>query len=84
MNIVFWVGILAAVLTTSAFVPQVIKAAKTKETKDISLWMYILLLLGLALWVIYGVACRSLPVIFANSVTLLLCVYLLCLKIKYG
>ncbi|OGC06468.1 hypothetical protein A2526_06035 [candidate division WOR-1 bacterium RIFOXYD2_FULL_36_8] len=84
MNYIFWIGIVAAVLTTSAFLPQVIKAYKTKHTKDISFMMCIVLSVGLILWLVYGILLFSLPIILANSVTLLLIGYLIYLKIKYG
>lgn len=84
MDFIFLVGILAAILTTAAFVPQVIKAHRSKHTQDLSLSMYILFAMGITLWIIYGLSLRSLPVIAANSVTLILSLYLIFLKLKYG
>ena len=84
MNISFVIGSLAATLTTVAFLPQVIKAHQSKHTKDLSLIMYVLTSAGLLLWLIYGLFLMSLPIILANSVTLILCLYLLFLKNKYG
>ncbi|MDD5593335.1 MAG: SemiSWEET transporter [Candidatus Margulisbacteria bacterium] len=78
------IGSLAATLTTVAFLPQVIKAHETKHTKDLSLIMYVLLAIGLVLWTVYGLFLASLPIILANTVTLVLCFYLLYLKAKYG
>ena len=84
MDFALIVGMSAASLTTVAFLPQVIKAVKSKETKDLSLLMYLVLSLGLILWLYYGILLNSLPVILANSVTLSFCFYLIYLKRKYG
>lgn len=83
-HITTYIGIIAAILTTAAFFPQVIKVYQTKHTKDLSLWMYIAFSCGLLLWVVYGISLNSWPIIIANIITLLLSLYLLVLKIKYG
>ncbi|PRX56548.1 SemiSWEET family sugar transporter [Flagellimonas meridianipacifica] len=77
------VGLVAATLTTSAFVPQVYKAFKNKSTKDVSLTMYTVFLAGTILWLIYGINIQSLSVILANGITSLLAILMLMLKIKY-
>ncbi|MDD4179011.1 MAG: SemiSWEET transporter [Candidatus Margulisbacteria bacterium] len=84
MDPIFIVGITAATLTTAAFLPQVAKAHQSRHTKDLSLSMFIVLAIGVSLWIVYGVALGSIPVIAANSVTLCLMLYLVYLKIKYG
>lgn len=78
------VGLAAGIFTTISFLPQVIKAWKTKSTKDISIGMYIVLGLGLLLWVIYGLGINSTPIILTNAIGLLLTLLVLLLKIKYG
>jgi MtN3 and saliva related transmembrane protein len=78
------IGLIAASLTTGALLPQVIKAHTTRHTKDISLAMFVLSALGVALWIVYGVASRIMPVILANSLTLGLMLYIIYLKVKYG
>ncbi|MFC1568315.1 SemiSWEET family sugar transporter [Candidatus Margulisiibacteriota bacterium] len=78
------IGIIAACLTTAAFVPQVVKAHISKQTKDISLVMCVLLAAGVALWTIYGIFLRFIPIIAANSIILVLSLYLIFLKRKYG
>jgi len=83
MDIMFIIGMFAAILTTSAFLPQVIKAHRSKHTKDLSLEMFVVFSIGLILWIVYGVILWSLPIILANSITLLLCAYLIILKIKF-
>lgn len=76
-------GLIAATLTTTAFVPQVYKAWKDKSTRDISLVMYLVLCIGLVLWMIYGVLIQSLPVILANAITFLLVGAMVLLKIRH-
>jgi MtN3 and saliva related transmembrane protein len=84
MNMILITGSVAAALTTVAFLPQVVKTHRTRQTKDLSLVMYLLLACGLVLWTVYGFFLNALPVILANSVTLFLCGYILFLKIRHG
>ncbi len=76
-------GLVAAFLTTFAFLPQSIKAIKTKHTKDISLPMVIMLEFGLVTWLFYGILINSLPIIAANTVSIVFMSIILFLKIKY-
>ena len=76
-------GLVAALLTTTSFIPQVYKAWKEKSTKDISLTMYLIFLAGLILWAIYGYAIGSLSVMVANGVTILLVIAILLAKFKF-
>ena len=76
-------GLVAATLTTVAFVPQVYKTWKNKSVKDISLSMYTVLLMGLLLWIVYGFYINSLPIIAANIITATLSVLIVIMKIKY-
>jgi len=73
---------LAAACTTFAFFPQVYKIYKTKSTRDLSLPMYAIFSIGSFLWLIYGISVKSLPVISANSVTLILSCYILAMMIR--
>jgi MtN3 and saliva related transmembrane protein len=77
------IGLLAAIFTTIAFVPQVLKIYKTKSVEDISLPMWIIFSFGVFLWFIYGILIMSLPVILANIITLMLSLFILFFKIKY-
>tara|TARA_A100001015_G_scaffold276759_1_gene335282 strand:- start:1063 stop:1329 length:267 start_codon:yes stop_codon:yes gene_type:complete len=63
------IGFIAAVSTTFAFLPQVIKVWKTKQTKDLSLRMYTIMFIGICLWFVYGLRINSLSIILANIVT---------------
>ncbi|MDA0781980.1 MAG: SemiSWEET transporter [Rickettsiales bacterium] len=76
------IGIIAATCTTGSFVPQVIKIFKTKNTRDLSLSMYVLFTVGVSMWLIYGFMIDSLPVILANSVTLCLTSLVLFMKLR--
>ncbi|WP_282072837.1 SemiSWEET family sugar transporter [Polaribacter atrinae] len=77
------IGLIAAVLTTASFLPQVFKTYKTKDTSGLSLTMYIVFFIGVVLWSIYGVYIHSLSIILANSITAILALYLIFMKIKY-
>ncbi len=77
-------GLLAGILTTIAFVPQVLKTYRTKSGKDISRGMISIFSVGVLLWLVYGIVIDSLPLILANSVTLVLTLAIIALKIRYG
>jgi MtN3 and saliva related transmembrane protein len=76
------VGSLAAILTTTSFVPQVVRTIRTRDTRAISLWMYLLFSAGVALWAIYGVLLGSWPIIIANGLTFVLAASVLSLKLR--
>ncbi len=76
-------GLVAGLLTTVAFLPQVVKAWRTHSTRDISLTMFLLFNAGLACWLVYGLLAHALPVILANGVTLLLALLILGMKLRY-
>ena len=78
-----WVGFLAAALTTLSFVPQAWLTFKTRDVTGISLGMYSAFTLGVALWLVYGVALGAWPLILANSVTLALASAILGMKLLY-
>ncbi len=75
-------GLLAAVLTSTSFLPQALKTIRTKDTSSISLSMYILFTLGTLMWFIYGIASNNLPVWLANGFTLILASVILYYKIQ--
>ena len=83
MNWINFLGLTAAALATSSFLPQVIKVIKTKHTRDISLWMFILSATGISLWFIYGILIKNTALIFGNSIGLILSGIILCYKIRY-
>ncbi|EAQ99885.1 SemiSWEET transporter [Maribacter sp. HTCC2170] len=83
METIELLGLIAATCTTFAFIPQVYKVWQEKSAKDISLTMYLVMTLGLALWLIYGINIDSLPVILANGITLVLVLFMVFLKLKH-
>jgi MtN3 and saliva related transmembrane protein len=83
MNYLLLLGLLAATLTTIAFVPQLLKVIKTRSTHDISLAMYIVVCSGVLLWLIYGLLVHDTPLIVANAVTFVLAGSILALKIRF-
>ena len=78
------VGLVAGCCTTLAFVPQVVKAWRSRCTRDLSLGMYLVLALGIALWLAYGLLIGSLSVTLANGVTLILVLMVVALKLRHG
>ena len=76
-----WIGSVAGLLTTAAFIPQAVKTWRTRSTKDISLGMFVLFCSGVVLWLGYGFMIESWPVIIANGVTLALASVILVIKI---
>ena len=77
------IGYSAALCTTVAFAPQLIKAWRTRSTGDISLGMFLLLVTGILLWIVYGVLRQDGPLITANAVTLILAGGILLLKVRH-
>ena len=78
------IGSIAAVLTTVSFVPQVVKVLRERQTAGISLGMYALFTVGVALWMVYGLLIHSPPVWLANGITLVLAGVVLVTKIRLG
>jgi len=78
------VGSLAAALTTLAFVPQAWLTWKSRRAEGISLGMYSIFTIGVALWLVYGLMLGAWPVIVANLITLVLAVFILGMKLRFG
>ena len=76
------VGYIAAFCTTAAYIPQAVKVYKTKQTKDISIGMFFIMVIGLFLWLAYGFMSGSMPIIWSNVVTIVIAGYILVMKIK--
>lgn len=83
MDLITILGLTAATLTTSAFLPQVIKTWQTKSAKDVSVAMLITFCTGIFLWLLYGIFRQDLAIILANAVTLMLNLVILYLKLRY-
>jgi MtN3 and saliva related transmembrane protein len=84
MNWIQVVGLFGGVCTASSLLPQLIKTVKEKKAEDISKLMLIVLMTGVATWVVYGVLRNDLPIILTNSFSLLLNIFMLVLRFKYS
>ncbi len=78
------IGFVAAVLTTLCWVPQAVKLIRERDTRSISLPMTLILVAGLILWLVYGLALSNAPLIASNTVTLMLVLMILALKLRHG
>jgi MtN3 and saliva related transmembrane protein len=76
-------GLVAGTLTTLSFLPQLLKAWKSRSTHDISIGMFSMLAVGVLLWLIYGLVTADIPVIAANAITLVFVALILALKLRY-
>lgn len=83
MNTSTILGLLACFLTTGAFLPQIIKTIKTKETKDISLTMYIIYLIGVMVWFVYGFMIMEVAILVGNTFSFIFGAIMLYLKLRY-
>jgi MtN3 and saliva related transmembrane protein len=77
------IGLIAAVLTTASFVPQVYKIWRSKSAENLSLTMYIVFFIGIVLWLVYGIHLNSLAMILSNTITGILALLLIIFKLKY-
>jgi MtN3 and saliva related transmembrane protein len=78
------IGYLAAILTTCSFVPQAWHTFRTRDVSGISLGMYSVFALGVALWLAYGLLLAAWPIVAANAITLALALAILGMKLRYG
>ncbi|MBI5453712.1 MAG: SemiSWEET transporter [Deltaproteobacteria bacterium] len=83
MDSITILGLVGGTLTTVSFLPQVFKTWKSRSAKDVSLWMFLILSLGIVMWIIYGFLIGSIPVIAANIVSFILVFTILILKIIF-
>jgi MtN3 and saliva related transmembrane protein len=77
------IGMIAGILTSMSLMPQLIKTFKTKTAEEISLVMLFTLMLGIALWIYYGILRKDIPIIITNAFSFLLNVTLIGLRLKY-
>jgi MtN3 and saliva related transmembrane protein len=78
------VSAVAATLTTAAFVPQALHIIRHKETRAISLSMYVSFATGVALWLLFGAMIGNWPIMVSNAITLMLALAIIAMKLKYG
>ena len=78
------VSAVAATLTTAAFVPQALHIIRHKETRAISLYMYVAFATGVAFWLVFGFMIGNWPMIVSNAITLALALAIIAMKLRYG
>ena len=76
-------GIVAGVFTSASSLPQVIKIIKEKKVEDLSVTMFVSLMIGVALWIVYGIFKKDFPIIITNSFSVVLNLFILILRAKY-
>ena len=77
-------GSAAACLTTISFVPQAWHSFKTRDVSGISLGMYSVFTVGVALWLTYGLLLGAWPIVMANAITLILAMTIFGMKLRFG
>ena len=78
-----WIGLAAGFLTSIAVIPQVVRTWRTRHARDISIWQPVILIIGMLLWLIYGLILHDLPLIAANSFSISCYLVLLVMKIIF-
>ena len=84
MNLSDAIGYIAAILTTFSFLPQALLTFRTRNVDGISLGMYSVFTVGVALWLVYGLTLNAWPIVIANAVTLSLAASILFMRLRYG
>jgi len=82
--LITFVGLLATAFTVASTLPQIKKALKTKDTDDVSIRFLMVLIMGLSLWVVYGIGRGDIVIVIGNSIGASLNVWMLTLKLKYS
>jgi MtN3 and saliva related transmembrane protein len=77
------IGYAAATMTTVSFVPQLLRVIKLRSARDVSLVMFLVFNVGTIAWIVYALRAHSLPVLLCNSVTLVLALSILVLKLRF-
>lgn len=77
-------GSIGAACTTLSFVPQVLQIWKTRSAKDVSLPMYITFMVGIICWFTYGLMLNAWPIIVANTITFVLALAVVVMKLRWG
>ncbi len=78
-----WIGIGAGILTSSSLLPQLIKIVRDKKAENVSVFFFIILLAGLALWIWYGVTKKDIPIIATNAFSIVINALIIVLSIRY-
>jgi MtN3 and saliva related transmembrane protein len=84
MDAIEILGMVAGTISSITFLPQVIKTWQSKSAKDISLWMFLLVTLSVIMWLAYGIIIKSIPIIYTNSMVLLMSLIMLYFKFRFN
>jgi MtN3 and saliva related transmembrane protein len=84
LSLTDYIGFGAATLTTAAFIPQALLTWRTKRADGVSLGMYSVFMVGIILWLTYGILLVAWPIIIANVITICLAGFILAMKLRYG
>ena len=76
-------GLTAGTITSITFIPQVVKIWKTKSAKDLSIVMLLLLIVGVSMWLSYGILVKDAAIIYTNSMVLAMSLIMLFFKFKF-
>lgn len=77
------IGIIAGIFTSASLLPQLIKIIKEKKVEELSIIMFVSLLIGLLLWIFYGILRKDVPIIITNGISVTLNVFILFFRFKY-
>ncbi len=83
MDAIEILGMVAGTISSVTFLPQVIKTWQSKSAKDVSLWMFLLVTFSVVLWLVYGILLDSVPIIYTNSMVLLMSLVMLYFKFRF-
>jgi MtN3 and saliva related transmembrane protein len=78
------IGLTAGFITTMGYIPQVVKGYRSKRMDDVSVFMPLVLMIGMGLWLVYGIMLRDVPIVFWNAVSVALNAWIIFMKIRYG
>lgn len=84
MDLPLIIGIVAGLFTTFAIIPQIVRTWKTKEVKDVSIGMFLILITGVSLWFVYGILKSDIPIMVTNGISVLLNLVMLYFIIIYS
>ena len=81
---VIFIGLLAGFITTLGYVPQVVKGYRSGRMDDVSIFMPVVLMAGMTLWLVYGIALENIPIMFWNAVSVILNGVIIAMKLRCG
>lgn len=83
MDLIDIIGIVAGIFTSSSIVPQIIKTLKKKKAGEVSVFMFIVMMTGNALWVYYGFDKSDIAIISTNFLALGLNITMVVIKYRF-